>query len=137
MYEIVQLEDSSYDVSGYISKTWKKLDVTYYALQVFGAVTFIDQSYNAICHTALALSAVPLCLRLLQYLSVNTDLEISVIAILNLREDKSKKQFFSVYAILILGLGIALFGIYHSSSEFHTVADDWHRADELVDNTHV
>jgi hypothetical protein len=121
MYEIGQLEDTSYDLGGYLGETWNKLDVMYYSLLVIWAYNFIEQSSYALCRTALAFSAVPLCLGLLQYLSVNKGLGQLVRMIIGMTADLV--TFIFVYVISILGFGIAFLAIFRDATEYSSVGD--------------
>jgi hypothetical protein len=121
MYEIGQLQDSTFDLISYLGDTWNKLDVAYYTLLLIWAYNFFDQSYYALCRTSLAFSAVPLCLGLLQYLSVNKDLGQLVIMIIAMTSDLI--SFMLVYMISIFGFGIAFYAIFHDVTEYSSVGE--------------
>jgi hypothetical protein len=121
MYEIGQLEDTLYDLRGYLADTWNKLDVIYYTMLVIWCYSFIGPSYYDLCRVSLAFSAVPLSLALLQYLLINKDFGQLVIMIIGMTTDLM--LFIFVYIISILGFGIAFLAIFRDTTEYNSVGN--------------
>jgi ankyrin repeat protein len=123
VYEVGQLSMEEFKLSGYLFDPWNALDVMSYCLLFSWAILLGFPSAFEECRMVLGLSALPLSLSLLEYLSVWEGMGQLVLMIIAMLEDI--RIFAFVYIVCVTGYGIAFLGIYYGDTGSKDIGDTY------------
>lgn len=117
LYEFGQLQSMNFDMFKYLADTWNKLDVVSNTLIVLWAL-LLNNSFTA-RRFALALSAIPLSISLLEFLTINKTFGQLIIMIEAMTFDFL--VFLIVFIVATMGFAVTFFGIFNSVPPFTNI----------------
>ena len=114
-YEIGQLQDEKWNLLDYLT-LWNSLDVISLILMLTWVITkysHLNSNFTGfyIGYTALSVSAIPLSIVILQYVSLNKEVGILIIIITAMFKDVL--TFLTVYIFCMLGFAITFQALYY------------------------
>jgi hypothetical protein len=114
IYELGQLEEINWDVRAHFCNVWNALDAVEILL-LLGWVVVAAYNFD-VARALLALSAIPLSLQMLQYLSLYREFGLLVLMVLGMTKDVV--TVVAVYAVSVFGFGLCFYALYNGVEPF-------------------
>jgi hypothetical protein len=120
-YEVGQLSTANWNLKKYFSDIWNVLDTL--AVVLIGLWAVLSPSHSAfdVGRALLSLSAIPLSLQLLQYISMFRTIGLLVLMIKSMVLDVM--VFVLVYVVSIFGFGVCFYGLFYGQASFESSGD--------------
>jgi hypothetical protein len=116
VYEIGQLWECEWSLRSHFTNVWNALDAIEILL-LFGWVA-LSGNHFVVARAMLALSAIPLSLQVLQYMSLHKDFGLLVLMVFGMTNDVL--SVIIVYAVSVFGFGLCFYALYFGREPFTT-----------------
>jgi hypothetical protein len=115
-YELGQLGTADWSVERYLNDAWNGLDVLSLGLVAGWALACCFPHHFHVARSLLSLSAIPLSLQMLQYISLIKSIGLLVLMIKAMIVDVM--TFVLVYVVSIFGFGVCFYGLFFDEASF-------------------